>query len=194
MLGNPPWERIKLQEQEFFATKAPEIATARNKAERQRLIKALRATDATPAQQVLFTSFLQAKRQAEVASLFVRRSGRFPLTAVGDVNIYALFAELCRHLQSNSGRSGCIVPSGIATDDSTKAFFQEISSKRQLVSLFDFENRHGLFAGVHRSYKFSLMTLGSDVSETTFVCFATDTEHLADTRRRFTLSPADMRR
>ncbi len=61
------------------------------------------------------------------------------------------------------------------------------------MSLFDFENRHGLFAGVHRSYKISLVTLGSDVSETTFVCFATDTEHLADTRRRFTLSVADMR-
>src|SRR5579885_2831457 len=28
VLGNPPWERIKLQEQEFFAARDPEIAQA----------------------------------------------------------------------------------------------------------------------------------------------------------------------
>ena len=29
MLGNPPWERVKLQEKEWFATRRPEIAEAR---------------------------------------------------------------------------------------------------------------------------------------------------------------------
>ncbi len=35
VLGNPPWERIKLQEQEFFGTRAAAIALAPNKAARQ---------------------------------------------------------------------------------------------------------------------------------------------------------------
>jgi hypothetical protein len=43
MLGNPPWERIKLQEKEFFATRDSEIANAPNKVARDRLIKALYA-------------------------------------------------------------------------------------------------------------------------------------------------------
>ena len=34
VLGNPPWERIKLQEQEFFASRDPEIAQAPNAAAR----------------------------------------------------------------------------------------------------------------------------------------------------------------
>ena len=34
VLGNPPWERIKLQEQEFFAAREPEIAQAPNAAAR----------------------------------------------------------------------------------------------------------------------------------------------------------------
>ncbi len=41
VIGNPPWERIKLQEQEFFADPAPDIANARNAAERGHMIKAL---------------------------------------------------------------------------------------------------------------------------------------------------------
>ena len=41
VLGNPPWERIKLQEQEFFAAREPEIAAAPNAAARGRMIAAL---------------------------------------------------------------------------------------------------------------------------------------------------------
>jgi hypothetical protein len=41
ILGNPPWERIKLQEKEFFAARDAEIANAHNKAVRERLIKQL---------------------------------------------------------------------------------------------------------------------------------------------------------
>ncbi|WP_051040515.1 Eco57I restriction-modification methylase domain-containing protein [Methylomicrobium album] len=38
VLGNPPWERVKLQEKEFFAERSPEIANAINAASRKRLI------------------------------------------------------------------------------------------------------------------------------------------------------------
>src|SRR5262249_29878153 len=46
VLGNPPWERIKLQEQEFFAARDPEIAEAPNAAARRQLIVKLK--DAAP--------------------------------------------------------------------------------------------------------------------------------------------------
>ena len=41
VLGNPPWERIKLQEKEFFLTRSLEIVAAKNKSERGKLISAL---------------------------------------------------------------------------------------------------------------------------------------------------------
>src|SRR5205823_10326421 len=81
VLGNPPWERIKLQEQEFFAERDPEIAKAPNAAARQRLIDTLPTRDPG-----LLADFQEAKRRAEGQSKFVRASGRFPLTAIGDVN------------------------------------------------------------------------------------------------------------
>jgi hypothetical protein len=42
VLGNPPWERIKLEDKQFFADKAPAIAQAENAAKRKRMITALR--------------------------------------------------------------------------------------------------------------------------------------------------------
>jgi hypothetical protein len=194
VLGNPPWERIKLQEQEFFASRSPEIAKAPNKAARDRMIKALGRPDARPAEQALLRSFEEAKREAEAASQFIRTGGRYPLTGTGDVNTYAVFAETFLRLINPRGRAGLIVPTGIATDDSTKKFFGEISTQGRLVSLFDFENRERLFQAVDSRMKFCLLTLGTNIEQAEFVFFATNADQLADKRRRFTLSPDDILR
>lgn len=205
MLGNPPWERIKLQEEEFFATRSPLVAAAKNKAERSKRIEWLRqgvllhnidpdlerAEGLSPpnsAEMSLYASFIAARRGAEAASLYAHDSRRYPLTGVGDVNTYALFAETLLQATSPSGRAGFIVPTGIATDDSTKAYFGCIASQGRLISLFDFENSAAIFPGVHRSYKFSLLTLGV-ARQAEFVCFATQVEQLQDVRRRFVLTP-----
>ncbi|CAK0767922.1 Site-specific DNA-methyltransferase (adenine-specific) [Gammaproteobacteria bacterium] len=191
VLANPPWERIKLQEQEFFGPRSLEIATAANAAARTRLIEALNAANASPADKRLYREFIMAKRGAEGASLFAHDSGRFPLTGVGDVNLYALFAETISQLIGERGRAGMITPTGIATDDSTKAFFDAIATGGRIASLYDFENREAIFPSVHRSYKFCALTLGRQEAAR-FVFFATRAAHLRDERRAFTLSGADI--
>ncbi|MCE6967196.1 Eco57I restriction-modification methylase domain-containing protein [Cereibacter sphaeroides] len=194
VIGNPPWERIKLQEQEFFAARSAEIANAKNKAARDKLITALsKAAPGTPEQR-LYANFVTAKRAAEAASFFMRRSGRFPLTGTGDVNTYALFAEhfanLARQPKGDgpAGRAGVIVPTGIATDSSTSAFFGNLVSTQRLTALFDFENREKLFAAVDSRMKFSILSIGpSAVAE--FAFFLLNTAMMEDKERRFMLSP-----
>jgi hypothetical protein len=154
------------------------------------LIAALAKGDT--AEGALYQAFEFAKRDAEASSLFVRGCGWFPLTAVGDVNTYALFAEAFLRLPAARGRAGLIVPTGIATDDSTKAFFAYVSEKARLASLYDFENHEAIFSEVHRSYKFALLTLGSSEPAARFVFFASAAEQLTDARRVFTLSGRDI--
>jgi hypothetical protein len=191
LLGNPPWERIKLQEKEFFAARSEAIATAPNKAVRERLIQALRAADASAADQALVRELELAKREAEGSGEFIRGSGRFSLTAVGDLNTYALFAEHFLNLIGPDGRAGLIVPTGIATDNSTKAYFDAISSGERLVSLYDFRTGPGLFPEIgHQTFKFSLITLG-EAEKTDFVFSALRTHELSDHRRHFTLDSED---
>ena len=189
VLGNPPWERIKLQEKEFFETRDREIADAPNKAARDRLIRAL------PQQNpVLARTFALAVHGAESSSRFVRGSNRFSLTGRGDVNTYSIFAETARTIGSPKGRVGMIVPSGIATDDTTKQFFSDLVDKCSLVSLYDFENRDGVFPGVHRSYKFCLLTLSGasrPSPQAEFAFFLHRTEQCQEEVRRFTLTPED---
>ena len=187
VLGNPPWERIKLQEKEWFAGRRPDIANAPNASKRGKMIEALKDEDPN-----LYIAFVEDRREAEGESHIVRNSGRYPLCGRGDINTYAVFAETKRLLISSSGKVGCIVPSGIATDDTTKFFFQDLVNKASLISLYDFENRNGIFLGVHRSYKFCLLTITGSArpakSGTDFVFFALQTEHLKDTERHFKLT------
>lgn len=195
VLGNPPWERIKLQEKEFFAARSEAIATAPNKAARERLIQALRAPETSEADRTLMEAFELAKREAEGSGEFIRGSGRFGLTAVGDLNTYALFAELFLKLIGPGGRSGVIVPTGIATDNSTKAYFDAIAGSGQLVSLISFENEAFIFKEVHHAYKFCLLTLRGEQQAESHALYAFYIRHipqLAQASRFFQLTAYDI--
>lgn len=192
VLGNPPWERIKLQEKEYFAARDAEIANASNKAARDKLIKALALSEPGSAKHRLFQDFETEKRLSEATSAFVRVAGedggRFPLSGTGDVNTYALFAELFASLPNNRGRSGVILPTGIATDATTAPFFASLVSEKRLSQLIDFENRERIFPGVYFRVKFCLLTLGHNEQEASFAFFLTQALQLADPERKFMLS------
>ncbi|MGH7460387.1 MAG: Eco57I restriction-modification methylase domain-containing protein, partial [Longimicrobiales bacterium] len=196
VLGNPPWERLRLLEQEFFASRDEGVARARNKAERQRRIDALAEAPIGSPARCLFEDFIQAKHSAEAASLFCHSSGRYRLTGTGDVNTYALFAETIQQLIRPKGRAGFIAPSGLVTENTTKAFFSYIMNRRMLETFFEFENE-GFFptAGQGHMLRFALVTLvGSEltVACTKFLFQGTALSELADNRRAFALSAADI--
>ena len=188
LLGNPPWERVKLQEQEFFAARSPEIAKAPNAAARTRLIKALATGDP-----VLHEAFNDEKRRAEGVSHLLRQSGRYPLNGRGDVNTYAVFAELFRNLTAPHGRSGVIVPTGIATDATTQYFFKDLVGSRSLAAIYDFENAVPIFEGVHRSFKFCLLTITGRADHADAASFAFFLHDPADIDiSSFTLTPEEI--
>lgn len=188
VIGNPPWERIKLADKEWFAARVPDIANAPNAAARGRMIAALETTAPD-----LHAEFRRDLRRAEGESKFVLESGRFPLCGRGDVNTYTLFTEMARALAGDHGRVGMIVPSGIATDATTQFFFQDLVEKESLQSLFDFENREGLFPAVDSRMKFCLVTLrgARERGDGEFAFFLHNPAELREADRRFRLGKAD---
>ena len=191
VLGNPPWERIKLQEKEFFAARSEAIATASNKSARERLIKALMSADASEADQHLAQDFEKAKREAEGSTQFIRGSGRFALTATGDLNTYALFAEAFTCLAAIRGQAGVITPTGIATNDSTSQFFDKIVKTGRLSSLVAFSEIKAWFPGTKDNQSFSLITFGT--SDSPLFSFSIDRiDDLACEERSFRLTESEI--
>ena len=194
VVGNPPWERIKLQEQEFFA--GHQVADEPNAAARTRAIARLAEADEGSIDRALYQAFQVAKRLAEATSTFARvpgdSGGRYRYTGTGDVNTYALFAEHFLNLTRESGRAGVIVPTGIATDATTAPFFGHLVSNQQLASYFSFYEVRKWFEGTDDRRDFCLLSVGRDIPVAEFASLLTAISQLEDTRRIFALTPTEI--
>ena len=88
VLGNPPWERIKLQKNEFFISRDSEIANAKNSAEKTKLIKKLPQTNPK-----LIKDWEKAQHMSEALGKFIKESRKFPLASKKDINTYTVLTE-----------------------------------------------------------------------------------------------------
>lgn len=189
VVGNPPWERVKIQDKEFFANVGrTDIVSATTAAIRTRMITALEQDD--PA---LFAAYSDALRQSEGTSHLLLRSGRYPLTGQGDVNSYSVFAETMRTLAAERGTASIITPTGLATDKTTAPFFADTLSAGRLLAFYDFENEAKVFTGVHNQFRFAVTAMSGVARTATRSRFAFYTRYLTDVpSRRFTLAPAEV--
>ena len=190
MCGNPPWDLIKVEDKKWFESQGrADIVNAGTAAQRKKVIANLPTTDPE-----LYQKYTEALANAEAQSRFIRLSNRFSLTATGDINLFPLFSELC--LTFSKEAWGLVLPTGIAVNDSNKAFFSKLIDENRLVSLYDFENREKLF-DIDSRFKFCLLTAGKPQTEPRTVSggfYLTRIDHLLDPRRIYTLQTSDFAR
>jgi hypothetical protein len=155
VIGNPPWDRMKLQEVEWFAERRPAIALQARASDRRRMIEALQR-DGDP----LAVDYELAAQRAEDSARIARDCGEYPLLSSGDINLYSLFVERATHVIRPDGIVGLLTPSGIAADKGAARFFRSIATTGRLAALFDFENKKVFFPDIHASFKFCALVFG----------------------------------
>lgn len=188
VVGNPPWDRIKLQQIEWFASRRPEIALAQRASDRARMIAKLK-TDGDP----LFEDYEKADARAADTARMARASGHYPLLSRGDINLYSLFVERAHALVRPNGMVGLLTPSGIASDLSASAFFREVAVGGHLKALYDFENKKVFFPDVHASFKFCMISFSParTFAATKSAFFLHSVRELADPDRAFAIGASD---
>ena len=192
VIGNPPWDRIKLQEVEWFAAREPAVALAPTAAAREADIQRLRSRDIN-----LVAEFDAAKARSESLRQMVRSYGNYPLLGSGDINLYSLFVERAMSLAKPNGFIGLLTPSGIYADKTAVRFFKAVSTNGRLACLFDFENRKIFFKDIHASFKFCTLVFGGEerrFDQTQCAFFMHDTRTVADADRCLPLTPVDFAR
>ena len=197
VIGNPPWDRMKLQQVEWFAARRREIAMAPRAADRKGMIAALEK-----AGDPLARDFRLASERAAAAARVARTSGDYPLLARGDLNLYSLFVEHAMTLVKPDGMVGLLVPSGIASDWTAAPFFKSVATEDRLKALYDFENRRTrydlppFFADVDSRFKFCAFVASPAPWDEPARCafFLQNVSELEDPERCFPLSAADFAR
>jgi hypothetical protein len=193
VIGNPPWDRMKFQEVEWFSDRRSEIAMATRAADRKRMVK-----DLLESSDPVVADYHAALTRAEGSARVARDCGAYPMLSGGDVNLYSLFVERALALVKPDGIIGLLTPSGIASDKSASEFFKSVATTGRLGSLIDFENRRGelepFFPDVDSRFKFCMIVIAGTerrFAHTTCAFFLQSVDTLADPSRAFALTPAD---
>jgi hypothetical protein len=207
IIGNPPWDRIKLQEVEWFAERNPAIAAQPRAADRKKMIatlqgvKMIQTNTNTPPVVDLWAQYQEATERAEANARVLGNGklggGDYPLLGGGDVNLYSLFVERAQALAAPDGLVALLTPSGIAADKGAAEFFSGLSGTGRLGALFDFENRKVFFPDVHASFKFCTLVFGGperQFSETRCAFYLHQLAELDDPARVLRLTADDFKR
>ena len=191
VIGNPPWDRMKLQQVEWFAARRRQIALAQRAADRKRMI-----VDLEKAGDPLARDFAEANERATAAVRLARGGGDYPLLSSGDINLYSLFVERAMTIVKPDGMVGLLTPSGIASDKTAARFFKGVSTQGRLRALYDFENKKVFFPDVHASFKFCIFVASPSPVKDPARCafYLHSAAELDDPERYFPLTAADFDR
>jgi tRNA G10 N-methylase Trm11 len=161
IIANPPWEIFKPQAKEFFAHHSDLVT--KNKMDIKTFEKEQKKLLESPE---VAAAWLEYQSKFPYVSSYFRSSEDYinQISIVNgkkagtDINLYKLFLERCHHLLRKGGECGIVIPSGIYTDLGTKQLREMLFSQTEVTGLFCFENRKEVFEGVHRSFKFVILT------------------------------------
>ncbi len=161
ILANPPWEVFKPQAKEFFAEHSTLVSKNKMsiKEFEKEQAKLLRNPELRAAWLDYESRFPHMSAWFRAAAEYRHQSAIVGGKKTGsDINLYKLFVERSFHLLRAGGHCGIVIPSGIYTDLGAKGLRDLLFGQTQIEGLFCFENRKEIFEGVHRSFKFVVLT------------------------------------
>ena len=91
-------------------------------------------------------------------STFYKESGEFEKRGNGDIDMWKLFLERMLSIVAEGGILSIVLPYGILTNEGATELRNEIFNK-EIIAVYEFENRNGIFPEVHRAYKFVLLLI-----------------------------------
>jgi type I restriction-modification system DNA methylase subunit len=150
VIGNPPWDMVKENSDEFFSVYDPNFRSLTVRAKKIKISEIL-------ANHQINEEWQSYGRKFDKLIHFFTTSKQFQFQGTGHINSYKLFLERFFCIAQNSKNFGIVIPSGIYTDEGCTDLRKMLFNHSQLFELFCFENRNKIFA-IHSSFKFVIIS------------------------------------
>lgn len=156
VLGNPPWEKLRFEEQAFFRPVCPAISAISQKNKREKEIKKLAVNwlELLEYYQLLQDDYASVKKG-------IPKHPLLKVSLVGELNTYAMFAELASRLTEKDGFAAIIVKSALVTSTCYSSCFRHFVNQGSLSEVFLFDNREKLFQ-IDSREKFCVLFFGGE--------------------------------
>lgn len=156
VLGNPPWEKLRFEERAFFRPVCPTISAISQKNKREKEIKKLAVNwpELLDYYQLLQDDYASVKKE-------IPKHPLLKVSLVGELNTYALFAELASRLTEKDGFAAIIVKSALVTSTCYSSCFRHFVNQGSLSEVFLFDNREKLFQ-IDSREKFCVLFFGGE--------------------------------
>jgi hypothetical protein len=196
VVSNPPWDVLEFEEVPWFADRDPAISQESSGAKRKARIATLKKENSD-----LWRDFQVASERVGMASRIARNSGLYSILNRGKLNLFKLFIERAHALVKPQGVVGLLIPSGLASDQSSSEFFRQVSGANRIHCIIDFFNRRYdgslFFPDVYYRFKFSTYVAGGNertFDEARYGFFIRDLAEVNDPERVFPISAEEIGR
>lgn len=164
LVGNPPWDKIKPNEREFYANYNPTIWNYQGTARKQFIAQLREDVDVVNQWQIY------EKRINASLSLLLKGGLYQHQTAIvenkqtgGDPDTFKFFTERAFQLLRTNGRSSIIVPHGIQSTLGCTALRRLLLDHCDLQVLCRLDNERKIFPGVFHGQKFDLLVFAKNI-------------------------------
>lgn len=138
ILGNPPWEKIRFEEKNYYEQYVASIGDVNFKFELY-----LAIDEAESKNKKLKEYVTLCRNQIESAKKAIKESIRFKSSSFGELNTSNLFTEAAYHLMSKNAVIGLIVKSSTVATKASQPLFDSIFTN--IVAISDFINKKKYF-------------------------------------------------
>lgn len=156
VLGNPPWEKVKLEEHSWWTIRIPGLRSM-SQQEKNRTIKHYHETRPD-----LSAAYLQEKEETEKLRQVMKHSP-YPLGA-GDSDLYKFFCWRDWDLLRHDGRIGVVLPRAALSGSGTTQWRQEILEQGAFEDVCTIVNSGRWLFDVEPRYTIALVTISRGVA------------------------------
>lgn len=182
VLGNPPWEKIRFEDKNFFASYDPTILSMNKKNDRQKAIDELSRTN--PELEVYANQFIKGMNECKEQ---IKNSQYYIHSARGELNTYALFTELGILFAKKEGEVGLIVKSALITSKANSGLFGYLVDNNYVRGIYDFVNLKKIFP-IDSRERFAVIYLcRKNTSEFSLAMNLIDPQEMNSSKKHFSI-------